>query len=41
MYEISLCEVERIKAEIINEMEWHKEEEEEKYRSHWCCWCLL
>jgi len=22
-------------------MEWHKEEEEEKYRSHWCCWCLL
>lgn len=36
--DISICEIERIKAEIINEIEW---EEEEEKRSHWCCWCLL
>lgn len=41
--EISICEVERIKAQIIREMAWDKEEEERELRenTHWCCWCLL
>lgn len=33
MYEVSVCEVERIRAQIINEMQWSDEEEEEIF----CC----
>lgn len=37
--ELSICEIERIKAQVINELEWDKEFYEEEEPTYCCCIC--
>ena len=39
MDELSIVEIERIKCQIINEMQWSDEEQEEEENYYCCCIC--
>jgi len=38
--ESPICQVERIRAEIVNSMQWSDYEEEEEEEEYICCFCF-
>ena len=40
MDEIAICEIERIKSELINSINWSSEEEEEQEKDYYFCYCI-